>query len=546
MTSRSLGHRAPLLWLVLPLMAGLAAGKAGDFLPVPWLLAGAALASALGIAAGWRGWRWIWAAALTVAMMFAGAASYALHRPRLAVWDTLPPREVRLTLKIDRGFASADARKCSGLAIIVRADAPVQELRDQRLYFSLALRRGEARPLRGAVIRAVGVLATLPRDPPVNTFDGYLAGAGINFRLSRGRVLAGERPASAYAQFCARTLARFSALLGAGVEAKRPALVGVLRAMLLGQQHELGDGQKTLFRQSGTMHVFSISGLHIAVIAASLQALLSLLRLPRIAKVPIGLVALWLYVDITGGAPSAVRAFVMVAFVQVSLVLRVHRNPLSALTASALVVLLVNPLDLFSASFQMSYGIVAALLVLGLPLADRWQAAGQLFRDLPPVSWTWHQRWRDALWRTVIASLGIGLASALVGAVTGVQFFNLFTPGALLANLWVIPASTLVILLGLVSLLSGLAGFAAGSALANHAAVLVLWAVDRGVQGNLRLPGMWFAANYRAPWIGAAALAGLLAVMFAGYARGWQGWSRGFWPPFAVVALTLILGVSYG
>ena len=58
MTSRSLGHRAPLLWLVLPLMAGLAAGKAGDFLPVPWLLAGAAISSTLGIVAGWRGWRW--------------------------------------------------------------------------------------------------------------------------------------------------------------------------------------------------------------------------------------------------------------------------------------------------------------------------------------------------------------------------------------------------------------------------------------------------------------------------------------------------------
>ncbi len=546
MTSRSLGHRAPLLWLVLPLMAGLAAGKAGDFLPVPWLLAGAAISSTLGIVAGWRGWRWTWAAALAVAMIFAGAASYALHRPRLAAWDTLPPREVRLTLKIERGFASADARKCSGLAIVVRADAPVQELRDQRLYFSLALRRGEAPPLRGAVIQTVGVLATLPRDPPANTFDGYLASAGINFRLTRGRVLAEERPAPAYSRFCARALERFSALLGTGVEAKRPAQVGVLRAMLLGQQHELGDDQKTLFRQSGTMHVFSISGLHIAVISAGLQALLSLLRLQRVVTVLIGLVALWLYVDITGAAPSAVRAFVMVAFVQVSFVLRVPRNPLSALTASALVVLMVNPLDLFSASFQMSYGIVAALLVLGLPLADRWQAAGALFRDLPPISWAWHHRWRDALWRSLIASLGIGLASSLVGALTGVQFFNLLTPGALLANLWVIPASTLVILLGLVSLLSGLAGLTAGSVLANHAAVLVLWAVDRGVQGNLRLPGMWFAANFRAPWIGGAALAALLAVMLAGYAQGWRGWSRGFWPPVAVVALTLILGVSYG
>jgi competence protein ComEC len=546
MTSRSLGHRAPLLWLVLPLMAGLAAAKAGDFLPVPWLLAGAALASALGIIAGWRGWIKSWAAALVVAMLLAGAASYALYRPRLTAWDALPPREARLGLRIDRIFSQADARKSSGVATVVRADAPVQELHDQRLYFSLALRKGELPPLRGAVIKAVGVLATLPRDPPANTFDGYLASAGTNFRLTRGRVLAVERPAPAYSRFCARALARFSALLGLGVESKRPGLVGVLRAMLLGQQHELGDEQKTLFRQSGTMHVFSISGLHIAVISAGLQALLSLLRLPKVMALLIGLVALWLYVDITGGAPSAVRAFVMVAFVQMSFVLKVPRNPLSALTASALVVLLVNPLDLFSASFQMSYGIVAALLVLGLPLADRWQAAGELFRDLPPVSWAWHHRWRDALWRSVIASLGIGLASSLVGAVTGVQFFNLFTPGALLANLWVIPASTLVILLGLVSLLSGLAGFTAGGVLANHAAVLVLWAVAHGVRGNLRLPGMWVAANFRAPWIGGAALTALLAVMLAGYAQGWRGWSRGFWPPFAVVALTLILGVSYG
>ena len=38
MSSRTLGHRAPLLWLVLPLMAGLAAGKLGELAPAPWLL----------------------------------------------------------------------------------------------------------------------------------------------------------------------------------------------------------------------------------------------------------------------------------------------------------------------------------------------------------------------------------------------------------------------------------------------------------------------------------------------------------------------------
>jgi len=273
---------------------------------------------------------------------------------------------------------------------------------------------------------------------------------------------------------------------------------------------------------------------------------LSLLRVPRLAALIISLSALWLYVDITGAAPSAVRAFVMVAFVQVGFALRVSRNPLAALTASALVVLLVTPLDLFSASFQMSYGIVFALLLLGLPLAERWTEATALFRDLPRATWTWHHRRRDEAWRGLVGSAAIGVASALVGAVSGAQFFGLFTPGALLANLWVIPASTLVILLGLVSVLSGLAGFAAGNLLANHAAVLVLWGVDRSIHLNLQLPGMWLPATFRLPWLGAAVQAALLASIAAGYASRWRGWCRGYWPPFAVVALALAFGVRFG
>lgn len=546
MSSRSLGQRAPLLWLVVPLMAGLAAGRAQAFLPVPGLLAGAALAAGLAIAAGGRGGGRRWAPALGAALLLAGAASYALHRPRLTAWAALPPREARLGLRVDRVFFKAEAGRTAGLATVVRAEGPVRELVGQRLYFSLARRPGGPAPVRGAVVTATGVLAALPPAPPVNSFDGFLANAGMNFRLGRGEVLGEERPAPAYRRFCARMLERFSALLGAGVAAKRPALVGVLRAMLLGQQHELSEEQNTRYRQSGTMHVFSISGLHIAVIAAGLHALLSLLRLPRTGALLLGLGALWLYVDITGGAPSAVRAWVMVAFVQVSRALRVPRNPLAALAASALLVLLAAPLDLFSASFQMSYGIVAALLLLGLPLSDQWLEAGALFRDLPPASWAWHHRLRDELWRGLLTATAIGVAASLVSTVTSAQFFNLFTPGALLVNLWLIPASSLVILLGLVSLLSGLLGLTAGSVLANHAAVLVLWGVDQGVQLSLRLPGMWCAATFRAPWLGDAALAALLASMLAGYAHGWRGWCRGYWPPLAVVALALAGGLRLG
>lgn len=545
MTSRSLGHRAPVLWLALPLTAGLVAGKTLEIDAPGWPLAGAALAALVALWAAWRKPS-AFAPAILLAMTLAGAASYPLHRPRLAAWDRLPPREARLALRLDRVFTAANEKKATGLATILHANETLLETVGQRVYFSLALRPGEAAPLRSAIVSTSGILAALPRNPPSDTFDGFLANAGVNFRLTRGRVLREEQPASTYQKFCARQAAHFATVLGLGVEAKRPELVGVLRAMLLGQQNELSDEQTTIFRESGTMHVFSISGLHIAVIAAGLHALLGLLRLPRLARLLVGLAALWLYVDITGSAPSAVRAFVMVALVQVALVLRVARNPLSALATSALLVVLFAPLQLFSASFQMSYGIVAALLLLGLPLADRWQARFALFRDLPKVSWGWHRRAIDWLWRALLGATAIGLAASLVSAVTGVLFFKLFTPGALLANLWLIPASTGVILMGFVSLLCGLAGWAAGSLLSNHAAVLILLLVEKAIRGFVTVPAMWFAAEFRAAWIGPAALALLLGVLGLGYAQRWRSWNRFYWAPFAVVALTLIAGMKLG
>lgn len=545
MSSRSLGHRAPLLWLVIPLIAGLAAARLHDFASLPWLLVGATAAALVSLGSSPQAGL-VFRAALCVAMAFAGAASYQLHRPRIADWDRLPPREARVSIEVQRIFAQIEPHRVSGIGRLTRAAAPLAELTGQRVYFSLTLSPGTTAPIRSAVISAAGVIASLPRDPPSDSFDGYLADAGVNFRLSRGRVHGEDRPASAYYRFCARQAQRLAEILGAGVDSKRPELVGVLRAMLLGQQHELTEEQDTLFRQSGTMHVFSISGLHIAVIAGGLHALLVLLRLPRTVQFVGGLAALWLYVDITGGAPSAVRAFTMVALVQASLVFRTPRNPIAALAASALLVILVAPLQVFSASFQLSYGIVLALLLVGLPLSDSLQEKFALFRNLPPVSWTWLHRRLDEAWRWTLAALSLGLAASLVSALASVMFFQLFTPGALLANLWLIPASTGVILTGFISLVCGLVGFSLGSELANHAAVLLLAGIEHGVRIFAALPGAWFEATFRATWLGSATFALLLATMAAGYARGWRGWTRGFWAPVVVVALTLLLAVTFG
>jgi len=291
------------------------------------------------------------------------------------------------------------------------------------------LRRGETAPTRSTVIAAIGVLAPLARNPPSDSFDGYLASAGMNFRLTRGRVLAVEQPPTRYHAFLERAAVKLNELLSAGVAAKRPELTAVFRAMMLGQKHELSDEQNAEFMHSGTMHLFAINGLHIGVVAMALHALLAVLRCPRPIAAVVTLAVLWLDVDTTGASPSAVRAFILIACFEAALVLRRPVNGIAALAAAALIVLVVEPMALFSASFQMSYGVVFAILSFGLPLAEWMAARFALFKDLPEATWAWWQKFSATALRWFWPVLGIGLAAALVSAVSGPEYFHVWAPG---------------------------------------------------------------------------------------------------------------------
>lgn len=541
MTSRTLGHRAPLLWVLLPLMAGLVAGKLSWFPFSPVAMAFAA-ATCVGAALAFPR---AWAAGLVAGVFLGGVAYYDLRRDRLDEWDALPPREASVTLDVQRMFpAQPDMRSVSGLARIVVTDAHLRELAGQPVYFSLTPKTGDPSPVRSSRLEVTGLLQTLPRDPALDTFDGYLANLGINFKLTRARVSGAGAEAGAYRLFCDAALRRFNTLLEHGVEA-HPGQSVVLRAMLLGQQQELGEAQKQVFRESGTMHLFSISGLHIAVIAAVITSLLALFRLPSLPRFVVGGLVLWLYVDITGATPSAVRAWVMVMFLHASYVLRVPGNPVAALVASAVCVLVVSPMQLFTASFQLSYGIVAALLMLGLPLADRLGEKYAPFQCLPRVTWRRHHRIWAACSEKITSATAIGLATTAVSTISGVVIFGLFTPVSLFANLVLIPLGSLVIVSGFLSLLCGLMGLDGVTLLLNHASVLLLEIIDFLVRFFVSVPGAYHTAAFSSAWLGFTAFAGLLAVIFHGYAGNWEPKRGGYWAPFAYTAAVLAAGMNF-
>ena len=92
-------------------------------------------------------------------------------------------------------------------------------------------------------------------------------------------------------------------------------------------------------------------------------------------------------------------------------------------------------------------------------------------------------------------------------------------------------------------MICGLVGFGPGAILCNHAAALVLLVIERLVQFSVAVPGTFLPARFAVPWVGPAALALLFATLLVGYAGGWRRNLGGWWPPFVVVAVALILGV---
>lgn len=539
------GQRAPLGWLLLPFMLGLVLAKLSPQpVPVvPLLLAGVV---ALGLSLGLAHRRPIaWGTAFALGMVLLGAGTYDWRRARQVDWNDWPVREAEVTVRLTRIFAGATGPdRLSGMALVLRAEPHLRNLERQEIALSVRLDPTEPMPFRGVQLLVRGVLEPLPRRPPEDPFAAYLVDSGTNFRLGRGRVLAIAHPGNGYARAREAVRRQASRLLGIGLEG-HPTLAGALRGMLLGERQGLSGEQEALYLQSGTMHLFAISGLHISVIAGGVIVVLRALRLPPWPQFVTAALILWVYVDLTGAVPSAIRAWLMVVCLHGAMVVRAPGNVPSALAGSALLVLLLDPMQLFGAGFQMSYGIVAALLLYGVPMAERWHAIMRPWSMVPPVALTRWQRMTINACRALQSALAIGLAAALIGTISGVAFFGIFTPAAIIANLPLIPMASAAILAGFASLLSGFVGLTPLVVLFNHAGALVLLAMQRVLEGIIRVPGASAPAEFRAPWLGETAILLLLATMLWGYSSNWPRRTASFWPPVLITFLILVLGMRF-
>lgn len=147
----------------------------------------------------------------------------------------------------------------------------------------------------------------------------------------------------------------------------------VLATITLGYRKDMSRDVRKRFSLTGVAHLLAVSGFHVAVVCGFLSLLFSFLpKSPfyRWLKYLLTLCLLWCFVVITGLAPSAVRAGLMLTLYLTGRVLRRTTDGYNTLAAAAFCMLAFNPLYLFDVGFQLSYLGVLSILFLQPRLQD--------------------------------------------------------------------------------------------------------------------------------------------------------------------------------
>jgi ComEC/Rec2-related protein len=137
---------------------------------------------------------------------------------------------------------------------------------------------------------------------------------------------------------------------------------GFLYAFIFGNRELLKEEQITLFRNTGTMHLFAVSGLHIGIAFFTVLQILKIIITRRTLLMPICLGVILFYVILVGSPASACRAYLMVFIWRLSILFCRKSNPISALGWAALILVAVKPEHLFSIGFQLSFTVVLTIL----------------------------------------------------------------------------------------------------------------------------------------------------------------------------------------
>ncbi len=263
------------------------------------------------------------------------------------------------------------------------------------------------------------------------------------------------------------------------LQATLPAdLGGVACALLLGLRGGVPDADRRLFERTGTLHLLAISGMHVILLAACASWLLRRAGLgPRTtALATFGLASV--YLPLAGGDPPIRRAVLGLAFHTLSLLRGRPADAASALGGAAAVIALLDPADVLTAGFRLTFLATAGIAFLARVLAERWGRRHRFLARFPAVRQDRPLRLR--LNGYLLKAVPVSLAATLFTLPSVAFDFGRVSPLSVATNLFAVPLVSLA--LPLLPLL------AAGAEFVAAPTVLLLSLLRTVLAGADRLP----------------------------------------------------------
>lgn len=219
---------------------------------------------------------------------------------------------------------------------------------------------------------------------------------------------------------------------------------GIATALINGERGGISDETNDAYRDSGILHILSISGFHMAIMAGSVFFIVRLLlaMFPAIAlrypikkwAAAIAMLAAFAYLLTSGGEFATVRSTIMISMMFLAVLLDRPALALRNVVLAATIILVIFPESLFNVGFQMSFAAVLGLVCAyeALRRSEAWSALME----------------RRSV-RVAMFFGGIVLSTLVASAVVapfGAYHFHKSQQFAVIANLIAVPVCNIVIM----------------------------------------------------------------------------------------------------
>ena len=138
---------------------------------------------------------------------------------------------------------------------------------------------------------------------------------------------------------------------------------GLLEALLLGYRGHIDSDTYRAFRKTGLLHFISLSGMHLGILMGIIWWLCKKAGLMKPTRAIICIIAICIFLLIVPPRAPTVRAAIIGLVFCVSFLFRRHSNSLNTLSLAAIILLLIRPMGLFEAGWQLSFASVLGILL---------------------------------------------------------------------------------------------------------------------------------------------------------------------------------------